>query len=150
MRVSFEVNHAHCASHSLGDSVNNARCPAFLVNWLDSKLHADVGESAPLIDFDDLLPGLLQLLFVNRLVQSQFDFFTQSLRFYAFGSVNNDFAQDRTRLDGNDDLYPIALRLSINTNVLNRASLVECRNIVPGPVYSTSIERTMGGACAAA
>ena len=102
MRVSFEINSAHRASDSFIDSVNYARCPAFLVDWIYSKLNADVSEAAPLINFYDFLPGFFQLLFVDRLVQFQFDFFAQSLCFHAFGAVDYDLAKDRTRLHSND------------------------------------------------
>src|SRR5206468_9145691 len=159
MRISLEINSAHGASDSFVDSVNNARCPALLIDWIYSKLNADVSEAAPLINFDDFLPGFFQLLFVNRLVQFQFDFFAQSLCFHAFGTVDYDLAQDRTRLHGNDYLQSIALRLSKNPNVLNRAGLVESRDILlnhfvgirlthPGPHLSeNSFPAHSTGAC---
>ena len=102
MRISLEINSAHGASDSFVDSVNNARCPALLVDWIYSKLNADVREAAPLINFDDFLPRFFQLLFVDRLVQFQFDFFAQSLCFHAFGTVDYDLAKDRTRLHSDD------------------------------------------------
>src|SRR5437660_12288584 len=159
MRVSFEINSAHRASDSFIDSVNYARCPAFLVDWIYSKLNADVSEAAPLINFYDFVPGFFQLLVVDRLVQLQFDFFAQSLCFHAFGAVDYDLAKDRTRLHSNDHPYAIALGLSENANVLNRASLVESGDVLlddligiwlahPGPnLCENSFLADSAGAC---
>jgi hypothetical protein len=115
--VSLEVNLAHRSSHSFVNGVNNARCAAFFVDWIDPKLNADVVEAPSPIDFDDFLARLFQLLFVNRLVEFQFDFFAQSFRFDPFGSVDFDLAQDRTGLHGDDYLHSIALWLGKNANV---------------------------------
>src|SRR4030095_10884039 len=130
MLISLELNPADCASRSFANSVNHARRSAFHIDWIHSKLNADIIVAASLIDLDDFLARFFQLLFVNRLVQFQFDFFAQSLRFYPLGSVDYDLSQDRTCLHSYDHLLSIALRLGKNANVLNRPSLVEGRNIV--------------------
>ena len=75
MRVSLEVNRAYRSSHAFADRVHDARRAAFLVNWIDAKLNADISVSSSLINFDDFLARFLQLLFVYRLVKLQFDFF---------------------------------------------------------------------------
>ena len=130
MRVSFKLNPADCASCSFGNGVNNTGRSAFLIDWIDSKLNADIIVAASLIDLDDLLARVFQLLFVNGLVEPQFDFFAQPLRFHTLGSIDHDFAQNRTRLHGHDHLHSISLGLGKNADVLNRAGLVKCRDIV--------------------
>ena len=75
VRISLEVDLAHRSFNAFVNCVNHARRAALLVNWIDAKLNADVSESSSLIDFDDLLACFLQLLFINRLVEFQFDFF---------------------------------------------------------------------------
>ena len=92
MRVAFEINLAHCTFDAFSHSENDPRCSAFLVDWIHSKFNADVIESVPLIDFDDFLPRFLECLFVNRLVQSHFDFFAQSFWFHPFCTVDFDLA----------------------------------------------------------
>ena len=125
VRISLEVNRAHSAFHPFGDGENHARRATFLVNWIDAKLDADVGESSSLIYFDYFLARFLQLLFVNWLVKSQLDFFAQSLRLDPFGSGDFDLAHDRPCLHRHDHLHAIPFRLSKNANVMNGASLVK-------------------------
>src|SRR5262249_17884093 len=127
MLVSLELNLAYCASRSFGDGVNNASRSALQVDWIYSKLNADVVVAASLIDFDDFLATFFQLLFVNRVVEFQLDFFAQPLRFHSLSSIDYDLAQDRTRLHGYNHLHSIALRLGKNADILNRASLVKSR-----------------------
>src|SRR5437867_1591816 len=130
VRVSLEVNRAHSSFYSFVDGENHARRAAFVVDWMDTKLDADVGESSALLDFDYFLARFLQLLFVNWLIESQLDFFAQSLRLDPFGPGDFDFAHDRPCLHGHDHLHAIPFRLSKNANVMNGASLVERRDIL--------------------
>src|SRR5262249_2546858 len=105
MRVTLETDLAHCASDTFGDSENNPGRAAFLVDGIDTKLDAYVGESPRLINVDDFLTRLFQMLFVNRLIQSYFDFLAQSLRLDPFGAGDFDLAYNRPRLNGNDHLH---------------------------------------------
>src|SRR5206468_1676416 len=124
MLVSLEMDLADRPFHSFVDSENNTRRAAFLIDWIDAKLNADVVVASSLINFDNFLARFLQLLFVYRLVEFQFDFFAQSFRFDLFGSIDFDFAHDRARLDGNDHLHAVAFRLGKDANVQNGAGLV--------------------------
>src|SRR5262249_4450049 len=125
MRVTLETDLAHCASDTFGDSENNPGRAAFLVDGIDTKLDAYVGESPRLINVDDFLTRLFQMLFVNRLIQSYFDFLAQSLRLDPFGAGDFDLAYNRPRLNGNDHLHAVAFRLSKDSNVPNVTGFVQ-------------------------
>ena len=130
MGVSLEPNLLHRSSDAFIDCENNARCATLFINRINTKLNANVSESLPLIHVDDFLTRFFQLLFVNRAVEWQFDFFPQSLRFDPFGSGNFDLAQNGTYLHGNDHLHSIAFGLRKNANVLNGAGLIKCRDVL--------------------
>src|SRR5439155_9240445 len=98
---------------------------AFLVDWIHAELNADVVTSVPLINFDDFLARFLELLLVNRVIEAHFDLFPQSLRFDPFGADDFDLAYDRPRLNSNDHLQAVALRLSKNSNVSNVTGSVQ-------------------------
>src|SRR5262249_35078097 len=78
--VSLEPNLLHRSSDAFVDCENNACCATLFINRIDTKLNANVSESTSLIYVDDFLTRFFQLLFVNRVVEWQFDFFPQSLR----------------------------------------------------------------------
>ena len=90
MRVPLKTNLAHGPLGAFVHRENDARGAAFLIDWIDAKLYAHIGESSPLINFDDFLPCLFQLLFVNGLIESHFDFFAEPGRFDPFGAVDFD------------------------------------------------------------
>ena len=45
------------------------------VNWFYAELHADIREAMRLINFDDFFARFFQILFFDRLIELQFDFF---------------------------------------------------------------------------
>ena len=117
MRVPLETDLTHRPFCSLVNGENDPCSPMRLVDWIDPKLSADVGEAMCLINFDNFLARFLQLRFIYWLVQSQFDFFAQLLRFDAFSSIDYDFAHDRTRLHCHGYLDAVAFRLGEDANV---------------------------------
>src|SRR5215471_11361515 len=111
MRIPLEPDLDHRAFGSFVNGENNPRSPASLVNWIDTELHAYVGKAVRLINFYDFLARLFQLLFIDRLVESQFDFLAQPLRFDAFGAIDYNLADDRTCLHLDDYFDLVAFRL---------------------------------------
>ena len=90
MRVALKPDLAYRASDALGHRENDARCAAFLVDWIHAEFNADVVVSLPLINFDDFLARFLECLLVNRLIELHFDLFAESFRFDPFGAVDFD------------------------------------------------------------
>ena len=117
MRVALEPDLGYRAFGPFVNGENNPRSPAPLVNWIDTELHVYISEAVRLIHFYDLLARFLQLLFIDRMVESQFDFLAQSLRFNAFSSIDYNLAHDRTRLHLDDHFDAIAFRLGEDTCV---------------------------------
>src|SRR5258708_32638762 len=111
MRVALKPDLAYRAFDALVHRENDARCAAFLVDWIHAELNTDVVVSLPLINFDDFLARFLECLLVHRLIEAHFYFFAQSLRFDPFGTGDFDLAYDRLRLNGNDYIHAVDLRL---------------------------------------
>src|SRR5437588_1534139 len=130
MLVAFKMNPADRSLHTLVDRVNNARRPTTLVDRLDTEIHCDVGETPALIPVDDLLPRFLQIVLVDRCVESYSDFLAKLLRADAVRTVDNQFAQHLPRLHGHNHFDAVRFRLRKNSHILNHAGLVKAANVV--------------------
>ena len=130
MRVALKSDLAYRAFDALVHRENDARCAAFLVDWIHAELNADVVVSLPLINFDDFLARFLECLLVNRLIEPHFYLFAQSLGFDPFGTGDFDLAYDRLGLNGNDHLHAVALRLSKDSNVSNVTGSVQRLDVI--------------------
>ncbi len=130
MRVALKPDLAYRAFDALVHRENDARCAAFLVDWIDAECNADVVVSLPLINFDDFLARLLECLLVNRLIEPHFYLFAQSLGFDPFGAGDFDLAYDRVGLNGNNHLHAVALRLSKDSNVSNVTGSVQRLDVI--------------------
>src|SRR5262249_14568719 len=117
MRVPLETDLAYRPFRALVDGENDACSSALLVDYIHPKLHANIGKAVSLVNFDDLLPRFLQLLFVYRLVESQLDFFSQLLRFDALSSLDYDLVHDRAGLHWNDHFYAVTFGLGEDANI---------------------------------
>ena len=83
-----------------------------------------------LINFDDFLARLFQILFSDRVVEFQFDFFAQFLRADPSGSLDYDFSRNRTRLHLDDYLHAVAFWRTEDANILDGAALVKRLHIL--------------------
>src|SRR4030095_14506884 len=125
MSVAFKMNSAYRSLDSFVDRENDPRCTAILIDGIDAKLNANVIVAVALINLDHLLARFLEKLLVDRLVDFQFDFFAEPFWLDSLGSIDFDFAYDRTRLHRHGHLHPVAFRLREDANVENRARPVE-------------------------
>jgi hypothetical protein len=118
--IALEVNPAHRAFYSFIDGVDHARGPAALFNWIDSKPHLGVIESASPIYIDDFLPASLQGLFIDRLIDFNFNLFAKSLRSDSLGPIDHNLAHNPAGLYRHDHFNAFTFRLSENTDVFDR------------------------------
>jgi len=75
VRVPLKTDLLHRAFRSFVHGVNDPRRSLLLVNRIHTELRADIGEAVRLVNFDDFFARFLQLLFFDRLVELQVDFF---------------------------------------------------------------------------
>ena len=92
MVVALKPDLAYRASDALGHRENDARCAAFLVDWIHTVLNANVVVSLALINFDDFLTRFLECLLIHRLIEPHFYLFAESLRFDPLCAVDFDLA----------------------------------------------------------
>ena len=125
VRVPLETNLFHRAFRSFVHSENHPRRPTLLINWFHTELHADIREAVGLINFDDFFAPFFQVLFSDRVVEFQFDFFAQFLRADPSGSFDYDFSRIQMRLHLDDYLDAVAFWRTEDAKILDRAALVK-------------------------